>query len=75
MNSLTRYWITSQAETIGEKCQKGRQQDEEQRDAVDPHVISELEAAEGDPARLLDELEIGGIRDRTGTTAQATAQN
>ena len=43
-----------------EHGQEGRQQHEEQRDAVDPHVVVDRKAADLDPARVLDELEGGG---------------
>ena len=45
-----------------EHGQQGREQDEEQRDAVDPHVIGDREPAERDPVRPLDKLEGGGVR-------------
>ena len=44
----------------GDERQDGRQQHKEQGDAVDPHVIIEIEAAEGDPTRPLDKLKVGG---------------
>src|SRR5215472_2381929 len=39
-----------------EQSQKSREQDKEQRDAVDTHVVGKLEPPEGDPVRALDEL-------------------
>src|SRR5439155_22318910 len=44
-----------------EQRQEGREQNKEQRDPVDPHLIGELKPAEGDPIRPLDELEVSGI--------------